>query len=314
MRAQSAHSVCLGLLIVSWVAWLALAWPCLPAAEAQTRSLRGDLGEFTVRKATPHYSLAGTIGEERFAEYARCLEYIYAEYQKGFGDLLAGNEKQSRQTEARPDSQDRFRVVILATDAQYNEFVEAYFAGQAEHTRGLFVPAVSLLIIRDDPDSSETYEVLFHEAFHQFLHRYIPFAPVWLNEGLATYYGTARPTKSGLVFDRRELGFFKVVRDAVDAKALVPLRDLTLADRRAFYDRTEVRAIKAAKATLNYAQSYTLVSYILSDVHGREHLRKYIRLLASAKSDVDARRITKEHFSDKLLASMVAPWLESVNK
>jgi hypothetical protein len=304
--------------------------------EAQTGDLRTDLADLNIRHRTEHYAIAGTVTDDRLVEYGRCLEYIYQEYATGFSGLLeqsnnqtgtAGVGKQARRRSVRdrrtversdrpesPPPEQLFKVVILATDAQYAEFGQAYFGERAEHTRGMFVPAAELLLIRDEPASRQTYEVLFHEAFHQFAHRHVLFIPVWLNEGLATYYGTARPTKSGLAFDQPRVWYFGVVKDARAVGKLIPLDELMLSDASTFYDREPIAGLSHDRTTLSYAQSYTLVAYMLNDRHGPDHLRKYIRALAGAGSRAAARQVTQRHFEDKLLDAMVPPWLDYVNR
>jgi len=293
---------------------------------AQTRSLLDDVGQLKIRQRTEHYALAGTVPEARLAEYGRALEYVYAEYARGFEGLLAapvpgrnpesGSNNPDQGTPARPppSTDRRCVVVVLDTPAQYEEFTRAYFADRAEHTRGLFVAAAGLLVIRDEESAQETYEILFHEAFHQFVDRYVPLAPVWLNEGLATYYGTARPTQSGLVFDRPRTDFFRLVSAAADARSLVPFEELIKADAETFYARGAVEGIAADRAALHYAQSYTLLVHLLKDPQGREHLRGYVRKLAGARNAEEARRITAELFPAGLLAAMVNDWLAMVRR
>lgn len=294
-------------------------------APALREDLRSDLAKLNVRQRTEHYALAGTVSDARLAEYGRCLEYIYKEYAKGFSDLLASAQQEKSGDSLRvgkepadvtslSDEDSRFPVIVYAKDDEYLEFSQKYFAGDLEHTRGAFVPALKLLIVRDDPNSSETFETLFHEAFHQFAHEYVPMLPTWLNEGLATYYGVARPTGSGLVFDRPASRYFRIVRGAKEAKLLVPLRDLMLMSRAEFYEQSEVGKLSITHRTLCYGQAYTLVAYILNDQAGATHLRQFLKDLADAKTSNDVQEITDRHFDKKLLEAMAADWLSFCQK
>lgn len=305
-------------------------------AVAQSRDLRADLTDLNVRSTTEHYALAGTVNDVRMADFAAALEFIHAEYVVGFEELLADpNAKAERPASSvRPsgvggearrkpniaaigsdqETRERFSVVVLAKETEYQEFTQAYFDARLEHTRGLFVPAVNLLVILDVGDPADTYATLFHEAFHQFSNRHIPFAPMWVNEGLATYYETARPTGGGLAFDRPYDAFFQVVKEAADAKTLIPFDELLSANRSAFYDQGEIRGLRYPKAIVHYAQSYTLCAYILSDHEGKLLLRRYLKTLAAARGHADAVRITRETFPQSLLESLVTPWLQYVNK
>ncbi len=284
-------------------------------AQAPQRDLRDDVEKLHIRHRTAHYALAGTVSAERFAEYGRCLEFIHAEYASGFLELLGREVAPSPAAgppEGEPDT--RHRVVILAAAREYDEFTAAYFQGHAEHTRGLYVPGVRLLIIRDDPDMSQTYEVLFHEAFHQFVDRHLPLTPVWINEGLATYYGTARATARGLVFDRPVSAFFQVVRDAAGVRELIPLDQLMRATPAVFYQRAPVPGTDYDRRALMYAQAYTLTAFMLHDRAGKEHLRGYLQALGKARSAADVSRITDERFGAELRAALVPQWLAFVNR
>lgn len=298
-------------MLTGWALSLALA----AGARAQDRNLFQDLADLNVRLKTPHYGLAGSIDDVRLAEYGRCLEFVYGQYAEGFAELLEPSAARRRSTLAdAPDSDDRFRVVILATEAQYNEFAAAYFGNRVEHTRGLFVPSAGLLVVRDDPDSAETYEVLFHEAFHQFVQRHVPLAPPWVNEGLATHYGTARPTPQGLALGRRRSDLITVVRRAAEARRLVPFEEVLLADAVEFYNKEEVPGLPCERVALNYAEAYTLVAYMLSDPGGQAHLQAYLRELAQARGADEVASITRRHFTPELLERLVEPWLAFVNR
>lgn len=277
----------------------------ITAAPAQDRDLQSDLQDLNVRQASAHYALAGTVTDEKLEHYGQALEHVYREYAKGFSELLAKPGEGAAET---------FNVVVLARADEYAEFTKAYFGDSAEHTTGMFVPSASLLVIRDGRDRESTHSTLFHEAFHQFVHRYVPAFPIWLNEGLATYYGTARAVGGGLVFDRPSTSYLALIRDAARMSKLIPLRVLLDSTQAEFYNRSSVQGLAANRKTLCYAQSYSLVSYMINDDGGREHLRAYIRKISEAKSTKDVRQITRDMFSDELLESMVEPWLAHVGR
>jgi len=299
-----------GLIFVYWCLAGSLVW-------GQTRDLREDLHDLNVRHRTAHYALAGTVSDEQLQEFGRCLEYIHAEYVRGFAGLLqetrAGASGDIGRNDAEADSA-RFSVVILATREQYEEFRRAYFSGASEHTSGLYVPSARLLLISAAGEADRAYEVIFHEAFHQFADRHIPLMPIWVNEGLATYYGTARPTPRGLefVYPRRDL--YHLVRDAASAKQLIPFDELLYFDQSAFYRQDAVPGVGFTRKPLCYAQAYSLCAYMLSDSAGREHLQEYLRALARARSPKQARQATAESFPPQLLKSLVPAWLEMVNR
>ena len=293
------------------------AWPALLCA--QSRDLHADLSKLNIRRETRHYAIAGTVSDRRMEKFATALEFIHRAYAEGFegllnprsGEAFFGSEGTEKDAGKEPE---RFHVVVLATNEQYGEFGKAYFGTHAEHTRGLYVDSARLLLVSAAGTDEETYEVLFHEAFHQFLHRYVPAAPTWLHEGLATYYGTARPTKSGLVFDRHRWDYRSAVLEAANAGMLIALDQLVMLDGESFYRAEAVEGLGFSRRRLAYAQAYTLCRYLLSDKAARRHLRDYIRALAQAGSAADVKRITSESWSANLLRALSPQWLDSVRR
>ncbi len=296
---------------------------------AQNANLHADIGNLIVRHQTEHYAIAGTISEARLLDYGQCLEFIYREYATGFAELTSNDgpsfhrEEASQTKEGRKITQtspmsgnngDRFSVIIFAKGDEYEQFGAKYFPAALEHTRGVFLRSLKLLVIRDDSDSSQTYEVLFHEAFHQFAHRFIPFIPTWANEGLATYYGHARPTTSGLRFDKPASSHFKVVQEARVAKALIPLEELMGMTQARFYRSDKIRNLNFTNRTLCYAQAYTVMSYILSDQAGADRLRNYLKDLAGAKSRSEANSISGRYFDAQMLEAITPQWLTYCQK
>jgi hypothetical protein len=296
---------------------------------AQKANLHADIDNLIVRHKTEHYALAGTISDARLLDYGRCLEYIYQEYARGFAKLTSNDgrkfhaEDASQTNEEKKDGQsspvsgnfgDRFPVIIFANRDEYELFGAKYFPATLEHTRGVFLRSLKLLVIRDDSDSSQTYEALFHEAFHQFAHRFTPFIPTWANEGLATYYGHARPTTSGLRFDKPASSHFKVVQEARVAKALIPLEELMVMNQARFYEREKIANLDLTHKTLCYAQAYTLVTYILSDPAGVSRMRSYLKELAEATTRSEANSISRRYFDAQMLEAVTPQWLTYCQK
>lgn len=284
------------------------------SALGQSRDLHSDVDQFNIRHKTDHYALAGTVSNAKLKDFGQVLEYIHRAYTRGFNELIKQTDKKKPSDDAGESSQDRrFKVTIFETAAQYQEFGQAYFGKRAEHTAGMYVPAVKLLMISAAGSKEKTHRVLFHEAFHQFMHRHIPSAPTWVNEGLATYYGAARPTLRGLAFDQRNDGYFRIVKEVASARRLIPLHKLMVSDPAEFYSHLGIDDIPYDWGTLSYAQSYTLCAYMLSEPNARQHLRKYLRALSEAGSIEEATKVTRQYYPPGLLAAMVGEWLKFVH-
>lgn len=314
--------------------------PCL----AQRGDLSEKLKELNVRLETDHYVLAGTVTDSRLEMYGRALEYIHREYKKGFSEVLKSQAKEDRKsgksrsrdrsrqsgrrssrragraadeeprTMDQDDEQGRFPVIIFNNRQDYDAFGRAFLGG-AEHSIGMYIPSCKLLLIQDQGNFDDTTEVLFHEAFHQFMHRYVTNPPMWLNEGLAVHYGYARATSSGLTFRQPPAIRWQLTRKLIQKGQALPLWDIVNAGRRQFYSRLPVKVSRFENLTmssLHYAQAYTLVHTLLSDQSGRERLRNYLRDLA-ADDGTQTDRITREYFGPDVCEHMTSFWIEHVN-
>lgn len=306
---------------------------------AQRGVLHEKLKDLNVRLETDHYQLAGTVTDERLRVYGDALEYIYAEYEKGFAEVLKDEDKAARKAgkKKRPthrrrksarkkkadaptrtldqkDEQDRFPVIVFNNRKQYLDFGAA-FLGSSEHTIGSYVGSEKLLLILDQGNFDDTCEVLFHEAFHQFIDRHIKNPPVWLNEGLATHYGYAKPTKRGLSFRRPPPIKWQLTRKLISKGEALPLWSVVNASRREFYDKTPVHLSHwkgVTRSNLYYGEAYTLVHTLLYDQSGRKRLRNYLRDLA--KDDGRGTpAITRKYFGPDVCEHMTPFWIKHVN-
>ena len=212
------------------------------------------------------------------------------------------------------DPQSRFRVIIFSMRKEYDDFGTAYLGGN-EFSIGKFVPSCDLLLILDQGNFADTYEVLFHEAFHQFMHRHVKNPPTWLDEGLATHYGYARPTRNSLTFSRPSALYWKLTRKLISKRQALPLTDVVGASHSAFYAMTPVDVSGYENVTtksLHYAEAYTLVHLLLSDAGGRKRLQDYVRALAESDGRNTAA-ITREYFGPDVCEYLTPHWIKHVN-
>ena len=323
-------------------ATLLLVLAAAPAAcLAQQGALHEKMKDLNVRMQTDHYVLAGTVTNDRFQVYGDALEYIYREYEKGFSEVLKDEEKEARKagkaTTKKPkrrggaksgkkdaeeslgtldqvNLEEKFPVIVFNNRQQYLDFGQA-FLGSSEHTIGMYVHSEKLLLILDQGNFDDTCEVLFHEAFHQFMDKHVKNPPMWLNEGLATHYGYAKPTRNGLSFSRPPVNRWQLTRKLISNGHALPLWSVVSASRREFYDKTPVHVSGwegVTRQSLYYGHAYTLVHTLLYDKTGRERLRDYLRALARD----DGRgtvQITQEYFGPEVCEHMTPFWIKHVN-
>ncbi len=333
-------------------AWVSLA-ACAGDAFAQRRAspqeptqpdIMTKIEDLRIRHRTEHYALAGTIEQKKFEEYGRALEFIHKEYVKGFDKLLKEEKKESEtKSRSKPSARkpsagkakpgkmkkddpadekddeeadkDRFRVIFFRNNKEYQSFGQAYLSGSTEHTDGMFVPALKSLLITEHKEVEETYSLLFHEAFHQFVSKHIPNPPMWLNEGLATYYGAAKPTARGLDWSNPPKNYWWLCRQAIQFNAHIPVLEVTRASREQFYDATVVKmpgmSDRLIRSQLFYGESYTLIHVLVKDRGGLVKLQNYIRDLAHDDGK-NTKRITDKHFDAKACQQLEHAWINFV--
>jgi hypothetical protein len=91
-----------------------------------------------------------------------------------------------------PKLRDRIRIILFRSTSEFDRVAPHtaagfFFYGKAENESKIPTIVLSLqqVRLRDPAD-----EILRHELTHAFVRHFYPHAPVWLNEGLATYYST----------------------------------------------------------------------------------------------------------------------------
>jgi hypothetical protein len=310
-----------------WIATALAAVVLAGSAQAQidANQLARDLAELNVRVRTPHYAIAGTASEKALREYGGYLEAVYAEYARGFGELLQdlpGRSNRQRMAARRPGPRrgadldaERFQVIVFAEEEHFEKFSDHYLQGALEHANGCYIPRLSLLLILDLPDREATRGVLFHEAFHQFFHHYVANPPVWLDEGLATYFEIGQLRDGRVIFDQPHEHYWKVCQKLLRGNAATPFAELLAADRLRFYDAGPTEASYGGQVirrrTANYAQAHTLVYMMQKDSAALQHLRAYIRELAT-DSGRHTRQITDRYFDAATCQAMQTTWARYV--
>lgn len=239
---------------------LLLAVPALADADLQA-ALRKPL-----RAQTPCYRIHGDAPEHVIQEAALRLEKMADVYRTG----AAGASDQ-------PDG--RLPVFLLLDERDF------LAAGGTRDSAGLYRGGV-LIALAEPGQEAQIWRVLQHEGFHQFAERAFPEPlPIWLNEGLAEYFGQSAFTGdgfvSGLVPDWR----LKRVREDLAGGRFLPLRRLL-----------ELSPVGWERlfALRNYDQAWTLVYFLLHGEEGR-YAEGFLRFVADVGSGVPWPRAWKEH-------------------
>lgn len=160
-------------------------------------------------------------------------------------------------------------VVLAATEAEYTAMTSAF--DDSPSPLGFYRPDLRVAVV----NLARGVGNLRHELVHPLLGDDFPNIPSWLNEGLGSLYGTAKPTKSGM-------------------KPLVNyrLRDL----QRALRDDklpTVAELVRSSHADVHGDRAmtfYAMGRYAMLYLHERGRLDETYAALRAKAGDVDAQR------------------------
>lgn len=243
----------------------------------------------TAKKPPPQLEALRKTRSEGWTEVAQYCDLIYEEYSKVF--KFPKDEKLVS------------RVIVCRERGDYLDFGKALGFDEVDKTGGFYRPFMRLLVVNAS-ETGKKYkhlwqsgrEVLFHEAFHQFIDYYIENSPTWFNEGLATFFmeydedprtgrlqlGPVRKTPIGAM----GMTDYQVVVGALKPTAkdpLVPLDKLTADEAPDFYEKE--------KMYVRYAQSWGVIRFLV-EAHpkGKKILIDYFKALKEGKNAAEAQK------------------------
>lgn len=134
-----------------------------------------------------------------------------------------------------------------------------YRAGGPAGSAGVFMPGRALMAIAGEKLTTGTWHVIQHEGFHQFADAVIGRnLPVWVNEGLAEYFGEAVYTGSGFVSGAIPAGRLKRVKDTIEKKKFRTVEGMMLLTHQRWNSEMAIN---------NYDQAWAMVMFL---AHGEE--------------------------------------------
>jgi hypothetical protein len=159
--------------------------------------------------------------------------------------------------------------------AKHEEYTGA--PGVPGGSAGVFMPSAGKLMA-DASYGDEVWHIVQHEGFHQFAFSMIARnLPVWLNEGLAEYFGESLWTGAGMVTGN--IPSHRLVR----IKELIAKDDLVAFDKMIAMQQTEWNGALKIK---NYDQAFFMVTFLLQGGGQtiRDHFVAYVKDLSHGKA------------------------------
>ena len=231
---------------ITLVLLLFLALPAPAAAQTRDswRSVR-----------TNNLFVIGNADPEKLRQVAVWLQFFHT----AFGRLVSRNVL---------DPSVPTTVIVFRDDASFNPFKPLY-QGRTASLAGFFQPGddVNYIAMSLDPREGDPYSIAFHEYVHLHLRDNVPQAPVWLNEGLAEFYGHLQ-FSGGEALLGAPLPYLHLLRN----QELLPLATLLAIDHNSPHYHEQ------DKSGMFYGESWALVHYLMLGAPGRqEQFRRFLQ-------------------------------------
>jgi hypothetical protein len=148
----------------------------------------------------------------------------------------------------------RLPFYLFKTDEEY------YEAGAPPGSAGVFTGR-ALMATADAKHSQYTWHIIQHEGFHQFAHAVIGGElPIWVNEGVAEYFGESLFTGDGFVTGLIPPDRLTRIKDEITKKDARSIKDIMLMDHSQW--NAELRII-------NYDQAWSMVHFLINADSGK---------------------------------------------
>jgi tetratricopeptide (TPR) repeat protein len=209
-----------------------------------------------------HFRVLTDQSPDVAARTSRALEETHAAFEKLWGIGMVGR------------SVPLGRVEFVAFDRMEDfQAVSSLPRSKAIFTMRQFGIDPQPTIVSWGPLGEDTRKVLQHELAHRFVRLTLPFAPLWLNEGLAEYFSTFEIADGIARFGKRP---YVVGQGAMDwAQRLPSLERILSADWRTFHEQAEEARF--------YQASWALVHYFEHNPALRPRFRDYQMRMAQGE-------------------------------
>jgi Protein of unknown function (DUF1570) len=246
----------------------------LSAKAARSSPNPADKPGAWVEVTTPHFSVMSDDGEKTGRRIADQFEQIRSLYSRALSHNL------------RLDPGIPIQIIAVKNEKSLSQLIPEYWAEKGHtHPAGIFVPGAekNFIALRTDVQGEFPYLTIYHEYVHLIVSLNFQHFPLWLNEGFATFFGSATVAgKAGKLGQPNESELF-----VLSQTKLLPLDVLFRVGHDSPYYN------EADKTNIFYAESWALVHYLMTDEVRKKkenQIDKYIGLVESGGDPVDSRK------------------------
>jgi tetratricopeptide (TPR) repeat protein len=229
---------------------------------------------------TNNLLVIGNADAEKLRQVAAWLEFFHS----AFARLVSRNVL---------DASVPTTVILFRDEASFTPFKPLY-QGRPANVAGFFQPGedVNYIAISLDPGERDPFSTAFHEYVHLHLKDNVPGTPLWLNEGLAEFYGTMQFSGGEATLGAPLNHYIRLLRE----QEMLPLATLfSIGTNSPHYNEQE-------KSGIFYGESWALVHYLMlgggSSTSGRQE--QFKRFLGQVSRGDSAAKALEDSFGMSL--------------
>jgi tetratricopeptide (TPR) repeat protein len=226
---------------------------------------------------SPHFKVQSNAGEKEARKVADQFEQIRNMFHSAFSTL-------------RVDPPQPIVIVAAKNENTMKLFLPEEWEVKGHiHHAGLYQPAqdIDYVVLRLDTEGNNPFHTLYHEYTHALLRLNFSNLPLWLNEGLAEFFGNTTLGDKEIETGTIDPGHLYLLNQS----KLIPIETLLEVDHRSpYYNETN-------RASVFYAESWALVHFLMMDEDARQKqlLKNFLSAWGKSGNQVDAAR---EAFGD----------------
>jgi len=250
-------------------------WRCaaLFAAWVAASGVGADSHENWIEIKSPHFTAYSNAGESNGKHVAAQFEQIRALFEQSFPKL-------------RVDSGDKPTILYALRDEDSLKLLIPTYGQNknAAKIAGLYMPSEdkNFAIVRTDVTGTarNQFHVMYHEYAHQLFRLNFRGLPVWLDEGLAEYWGGSEIGDKEARVGIADPGQIQLLQKG----PLLPIETLVSIDRTSPLYNTQTHS------GIFYAESWALVHYLAMspEVRDQNLLNKFLRTLQETDDPIEA--------------------------
>ena len=267
--------------------------PELHAIELKLQlAIEGPKWSLKFEKETENYVIKTNVDQVLADMFAQKAELIRKLYVAWFDQTFKSHPKLPKR---------KYPIIIFADTKEYHSF----FPGM-DMAGGHYDPAIRQLFFFKYQNPDDGWAVLFHEAFHQFLHPYLESAaPDWFNEGLGDYFGGAKHVK--VPEEHMQIAPFNwrlgLAKQLINSGQARPLEQLLRLMHNQFYD--------PATMGQNYAEGWSFV-YFLCQYENQKYFPLVSRYFAACHEGKDLDEAFKAAFGKEDMKKIDQEWRDYI--